>query len=130
MIPSWRLKRRRSSPQAARFIELRLRGVELRYPPDAAAGGAVRFAHFDETGKEIGEPAAIVLMPDDVGAIERDDLVGVLGRLLERDLDVYPDDVVATERLGHVPPPRQPTPEPPLGPTPGRPGDFGLGKLG
>ena len=129
MIPVWRLKRRRSSPQAERFIELRLRSVELRYPLDAAAGGAVYFAHFNEAGAQVGDLATIVLMPEDVAAMAGRDLVETLDRLLERDLDVYADDVVKKERVGHVPPPREAIPAPPLGPTTGAPAP-GLGMLG
>ena len=129
MIPTWRLKRRRSSPQAERFIEFRLRTVELRYPPDAAAGGVVHLAHFNEAGAQVGNLATIVLMPEDVAAMAGTDLVETLDRLLERDLDVYAEDVVARERVGHVPPPREPIPAPPLGPTAGKPGP-GLGMLG
>ena len=129
MILTWRLKRRRSSPQAERFIELRLRSVELRYPLDAAAGGVVHLAHFNEAGAQIGDLATIVLMPEDVAAMAGKDLVETLDRLLERDLDVYAEDVVARERVGHVPPTREPIPVPPMGPTTGKP-SGGLGTLG
>ena len=129
MTPTWRLKRRRSSPQAQRFIALRLRDVTLRHPPDAAQGGVVLLVHLDESGAEVGEPVPIVLRPEDVTALEDGHLVTELARLLERDLDVFPEDLAGVSMDGHVPPPREPVPAPPTGPTLGPPGG-GLGTLG